>query len=381
MNFKLTEEQELIKKVASGFAKDVLSKTASEEDKTKRFPIENIKKLAEMGLMGVNIPFKYGGSEAGVVAYSLAATELAKVSASVAVTMMVTNMAAEIINYFGTEEQKQEHITKIMDGTYVTGAFGLSEPEYGSDAGSLKTTATLDGDYYVINGNKSWITNGGYAGIFIVFARTNKDIKGPKGLSAILVKPGTKGFTIGKEESKMGLKSSSTVSLSFDNVRVHKSNLLGKEGDGFKIAMTALDGGRIGVASQGLGLGLAALEEARDYVKERKQFGKKIAEFQAIQWMLADSATELEAARMLIMQAAFLKETGVKRFSKEAAMAKYFATETANKVAAKAIQMLGGYGYTEDFNLERYYRDVRVTTIYEGTSQIQQLVIGREVLR
>ena len=381
MNFKLTEEQELIKKVAAGFAKDVLAKTAAEEDKTKRFPVENIKKLAELGLMGVNIPFDYGGSEAGVVAYSLAATELAKVSASVAVTMMVTNMAAEIINYFGTPEQKQEHIPKIMDGTYITGAFGLSEPEYGSDAGSLRTTATLDGDYYVINGNKAWITNGGYAGIFIVFARTNKDIKGPKGLSAILVKPGIEGFTIGKEESKMGLKSSSTVSLSFDNVRVHKSNLLGKEGDGFKIAMTALDGGRIGVASQALGIGLAALEEATAYVKERKQFGKKIAEFQAIQWMLADSATELEAARMLIMQAAFLKESGVKRFSKEAAMAKYFATETANKVAGKAIQMLGGYGYTEDFNLERYYRDVRVTTIYEGTSQIQQLVIGREVLK
>ncbi len=381
MNFKLTEEQELIKKVAAGFAKDVLAKTAAEEDKTKRFPVENIKKLAELGLMGVNIPFDYGGSEAGVVAYSLAATELAKVSASVAVTMMVTNMAAEIINYFGTPEQKQEHIPKIMDGTYITGAFGLSEPEYGSDAGSLRTTATLDGDYYVINGNKAWITNGGYAGIFIVFARTNKDIKGPKGLSAILVKPGIEGFTIGKEESKMGLKSSSTVSLSFDNVRVHKSNLLGKEGDGFKIAMTALDGGRIGVASQALGIGLAALEEATAYVKERRQFGKKIAEFQAIQWMLADSATELEAARMLIMQAAFLKESGVKRFSKEAAMAKYFATETANKVAGKAIQMLGGYGYTEDFNLERYYRDVRVTTIYEGTSQIQQLVIGREVLK
>lgn len=381
MEFKFTEEQILIKKVARDFARSILAKTASQEDKTKKFPLANIKELAKMGLMGVNIPFDYGGSEAGVIAYSLAVTELAKVSASVAVTMMVTNMAAEIINYYGTEEQKQEHIPKIMDATYVTGAFGLSEPEYGSDAGALKTTAILDGDYYVINGNKAWITNGGYAGIFIVFARTNKDIKGGKGLSAILVKPDLEGFTIGKEESKMGLKSSSTVSLSFDNVRVHKSNLLGNEGDGFKIAMTALDGGRIGVASQGLGLGLVALEDATAYTKERKQFNKKISEFQAIQWMLADSATELEAARLLIMQAAFLKETGAKKFSKEAAMAKYFATETANKVAGKAIQMLGGYGYTEDFNLERYYRDVRVTTIYEGTSQIQQMVIGREVLK
>jgi butyryl-CoA dehydrogenase len=295
--------------------------------------------------------------------------------------MMVTNMAAEIINYYGNEEQKKEHIPKIMDGTYIAGAFGLSEPEYGSDAGSLRTTAIKDGDYYVINGNKAWITNGGYAGIFIVFARTNLEIKGPKGISAILVKPETEGFTIGKEENKMGLKSSSTVSLSFDNVRVHKSNLLGKEGEGFKIAMTALDGGRIGVASQALGIGLAALEEAKNYTKERKQFGKRISEFQAIQWMLADSATELEAARMLIMQAAYLKEEGNKRFTKEAAMAKYFATETANRVTARAIQMLGGYGYTEDFNLERYYRDVRVTTIYEGTSQIQQLVIGREILK
>jgi len=244
----------------------------------------------------------------------------------------------------------------------------------------LKTTATKDGDYYVINGNKAWITNGAYAGVFIVFARTNKDIKGAKGLSAILVRPGIEGFTIGKEESKMGLKSSSTVSLSFDNVRVHKSNLLGNEGDGFKIAMTALDGGRIGVASQALGIGLAALEEAKLYTNERKQFGKKISEFQAIQWMLADSATELEAARLLIMQAASMKENKSKKFTKEAAMAKYFATETANKVAGKAIQMLGGYGYTEEFNLERYYRDVKVTTIYEGTSQIQQLVIGREIL-
>ena len=381
MDFKLNQEQELIKKTAYDFAKNVLSKTAAEEDRTKKFPTENIKKLAQLGLMGVNIPFKYGGSEAGTIAYSLAATELAKASASVAVTMMVTNMAAEIINYFGTEEQKQEHIPKITDGTYTAASFGLSEPEYGSDAGSIKTTALKDGDYYIINGNKAWITNGGHAGIFIVFARTNKEVKGAKGISAFLVKPDAEGFTIGKEEKKMGLKSSSTVSLSFDNVKVHKSAMLGKEGEGFKIAMTALDGGRIGVASQALGIGLAALEEATAYVKERKQFGKKIADFQAIQWMLADSATELEAARMLIMQAAFLKESNSKKFSKEAAMAKYFATETANRVVAKALQMHGGYGYTEDFNIERYYRDVRVTTIYEGTSQIQQLVIAREVLK
>ncbi len=380
MNLKLNEEQLLMQKMVKDFARGVLSKTASLEDKEKRFPKENIKKIAELGLMGVNIPMKYNGSEAGVIMYSLAVTELAKISASVAVTMMVTNMAAEIINYFGTDEQKDEFIPKIMSGEYLTGAFGLSEPGYGSDAGSLKTSATKDGDYYYINGQKSWITNGTYAGVFIVFARTNKDIKGAKGLSAFLVKPGVEGFTIGKEESKMGLKSSSTVSLSFDNVKVHKSQLLGKEGDGFKIAMTALDGGRIGVASQALGIALGALEEAKQYVKERKQFNKRIADFQAIQWMIADSETELEAARLLILQAAYLKESGAKNFTKQAAMAKYFATEKANVVVGRTLQMLGGYGYVEDFNIERYYRDVKVTTIYEGTSQIQQLVIGRAVL-
>ena len=369
-----------MQKMVKDFANNVLAKTASKEDKEKLFPEKNIKKLAELGLMGVNIPMKYNGSEAGVVAYSLSVTELAKVSASVAVTMMVTNMAAEIINYFGTEEQKNRYIPMIMSGKSLTGSFGLSEPGYGSDAGSLKTSAEKKGDYYYINGQKAWITNGGYSKVFIVFARTDKSIKGAKGLSAFLVDSDTDGFVIGKEESKMGLKSSSTVSLSFDDVKVHKSQLLGNEGDGFKIAMTALDGGRIGVASQALGIGLGALNEAKNYIKERKQFNKRIADFQAIQWMVADSETELEAARLLILQAASLKESG-KKYSQQAAMAKYFATEVANKVVGKSLQMMGGYGYTEDFNVERYYRDVKVTTIYEGTSQIQQLVIGRNLLK
>jgi butyryl-CoA dehydrogenase len=353
---------------------------AEEIDQIKAFPFENLKKMAQLGLMGMNISIDYNGSEVGVVTYSLAITEIGKACAATGVTTSVTNMVAEVIQEFATEEIKKTHLPRICDGTYPAGSFALTEPSAGSDAASILTTAEKDGDGYRINGTKTMITSGEHSGITVVWAVTDKTARKGKGISAFVVEKGREGFHVGKNEEKLGQRASSTNELIFEDCQVPKENLLGKEGDGFKIAMMELDGGRIGIGSLALGIGLAAIEYATAYVKDREQFGKSLSNFQAIQWMIADSYTELEAARLLLLRAAYLKENG-RKFSKEASMAKVFASETARQVAIRSIQMLGGYGYTKDYPVERFLRDVIVTTLYEGTSEVQRMVIAREILR
>lgn len=379
MNFDITEEQRMIRDMARDFAKREIAPVAGKYEREGHFPKAILKRLAELGLMGVNIPQEYGGAESGVVAYSLALSEIAKACASTAVTMSVTNMVAEIIYQYGSEELRKKYIPKITSGEYVAGAFALTEPHAGSDAGAIRTTAVKKGDKYILNGSKVFITSGAYAGCIIVYAVTDKS-KGKKGISAFVVEKGTEGLIIGKEEKKMGLRASNTVSLDFCDCVVPAENLLAVEGKGFEIGMTALNGGRIGIASQAIGIADAALEAAIKYSLERQAFGKKISEFQAIQWKIADCATMLDAARLLTLRAAFLKEKK-RNYTKEASMAKLYSTEIANKICAEAIQIHGGYGYIEEYNVERYYRDVRVTTIYEGTSEIQRLVIAREILK
>ena len=378
MDFRLTEEQKMVQEMARGFAEKELKPRAAEIDATRIYPLFILKDMASLGLMGMNIPAEYGGSQAGVVSYSLAMTEIAKACASTAVTMAVTNMVGEVINAFGAEDVRSAHIPKICDGEYAGGAFALSESTAGSDPSAVKSTAHPDGDYYVLNGSKVFITSAEHAGIFVVWAKTDKKA-GVKGISAFLVGQGHPGFIIGKSEDKMGQRGSCTNEIIIENCRLPRRNLLGQEDDGFKIAMMALDGGRIGIGSLAVGIGLSAIEYATEYAKNRIQFGKPIASFQALQWMIADSFTELEAARLMVLRAAFLKEQG-RRFTREASMGKLLATETANRVCYRALQMLGGYGYVKDYPLERYSRDCRVTTIYEGTSEIQRLVIAREIL-
>ena len=380
MIFDLTSEQEMVQHMARDFAEKHLRPVAEEIDKTKAFPFENLKKMAQLGLMGMNISIDYNGSEVGVVTYSLAITEIGKACAATGVTTSVTNMVAEVIQEFATEEIKKTHLPRICNGTYPAGSFALTEPSAGSDAASILTTAERDGDGYRINGTKTMITSGEHSGITVVWAVTDKAARKGKGISAFVVEKGREGFRVGKNEEKLGQRASSTNELIFEDCRVPKENLLGKEGDGFKIAMMELDGGRIGIGSLALGIGLAAIEYATAYVKDREQFGKSLSNFQAIQWMIADSYTELEAARLLLLRAAYLKENG-RKFTKEASMAKVFASETARQVAIRSIQMLGGYGYTKDYPVERFLRDVIVTTLYEGTSEVQRMVIAREILR
>jgi alkylation response protein AidB-like acyl-CoA dehydrogenase len=378
MDLDLTETQALIVRTARDYAERAIRPLAAELDREERFPHELVKGLADLGLMGVNVPAALGGAEAGVVAYSLAMMEVANACASTAVTMAVTNMVAEVIARFGTPEQRDRHVPKITSGEYTAGAFALSEPEAGSDPGSMRTTAERTSAGWVIRGQKQWITTGSYAGVFVVWARTGGP--GTRGLSAFLVEGGTPGLKPGKPEDKLGLRASNTVPLTFDDCEVPEGALLGAEGEGFKIAMMALDGGRIGIASQAVGVATAALEEATAYARERRQFGHPIAEYQAIQWMIADAKTELEASRLLALRAAALKEKGAP-FSSEAAMAKLYASEAANRICYKCVQIHGGYGFVRDFPAERHYRDVRVMTIYEGTSEIQRMVIARSALR
>ncbi|MEO8801055.1 MAG: acyl-CoA dehydrogenase family protein, partial [Polyangiaceae bacterium] len=319
-----------------------------------------------------------GGAEAGVVSYALAMQEIAKACASTAVTMAVTNMVGEVIARFGTDAQKQRYCPKLASAEWLAGAFALSETGAGSDPGGMRTTAKRDGETWVLDGEKMWITSAAYAGVFVVWARTG-DLathKGTRGISCFLVEAGTPGFTVGKGEDKMGLRGSNTSSLSFDGCRVPVTALLGEVNGGFKIAMMALDGGRIGISSQALGIARAVLQESVQYAKDRKQFERPIAEFQATQWKLADMQAEIDAAHLLSMRAAWLKEAG-KPFSREASMAKLFASEMANRVASHGVQIHGGYGFTREFAVERHYRDARVTTIYEGTSEVQRIVIGR----
>ncbi|HIJ80995.1 MAG TPA: acyl-CoA dehydrogenase [Desulfuromonadales bacterium] len=382
MFIDLTEEQKLIQDTARDFAKAELEPVAAALDQgDDRGPLmANLKKLAELGFMGLNVKEQFGGAEAGVVAFSVAITEIARACSSTAVTLSVNNMVCEVIQAVGNEEQKKAYIPKICSGEYPAGGFGLTEPGAGSDPSGMSTQAVKDGDYYVLNGSKIFITSAPYAGVFVVWAVTDRDAPKGKGISCFLIEGGTPGLVIGKEEKKMGQHASATNELIFDNCRVPASAMMGKLNDGFRIAVAELTGGRIGIGSLALGVGLAAMDYATRYSTERTQFGQKISNFQALQWMMADGYTELEASRLLLMSAAWRKENG-KSFAKEASMAKLFATESANRACYSAMQMLGGYGYTQDYPIERYTRDARITAIYEGTSEIQRLIISREILK
>jgi alkylation response protein AidB-like acyl-CoA dehydrogenase len=379
VDFRLTPEQEMIRDMVRDFTEKHIKPVAAQLDEQKAFPYENLKRLAQLGLMGMNVPAQYGGSEVGVVAYSLAITEIAKACASHAVTTAVTNMAAEVISEFGCEAIKEKHVPRLCSGQYPAGAFALTEPHTGSDAASIKTVAVAEGDTYVLNGSKTLITSGAQAGVVVVWAVTDKAARKGKGISAFLVEQGTAGFALGKAEEKMGHRASSMHELVFNTCRIPSECLLGQEGEGFRIAMVELDGGRIGIASLAIGVGLAAIDYATRYVREREAFGQRLSRFQAIQWMIADSYTELEAAHLLTLRAAFLKETG-QNFTREASMAKLLATETAKRAALRSVQMLGGYGYTTEYPVERYLRDIIGTTLYEGTSEVQRIVISREIL-
>ncbi len=379
MDLWLSEQQELIRDAAKDYAQRRLEPRAAWRDETGTFPAKEYKEMAELGFLGMNIPESLGGSETGVLAYSLAVTEIAKADASVAVGMSVTNMVAEALTAFARDNVAKKHVPAICSGDYLAGAFALTEAGSGSDAGSLRTTANKVGDDYILNGAKIYITSADHAGVFIVMARSDRNQNGPKGVSAFAVPADTPGVTLGKKERKMGQHGSSTLEVLFEDCKIPASHLLAEEGQGFKVAMMALNGGRVGIGSLALGLGRAALDFSRDYSLERKQFGKPISTNQAIQWKLADMATTLDAAELLVRRAAWLKENK-RPFTKEACMAKVYATETANEVCKEAIQILGGYGYVKDYPVERYYRDARVTTLYEGTSEIQRLVIARELL-
>lgn len=378
MELELTEEQRLIRETAKKVAESELLPRAKIADRESKFPLEQMQRLAQGGFLAMLVPHQHGGGEAGAVAYSLAMTEIARCCASTAVTMAVTNMVADAISAWGDDAQRQRYIPRLASGELVAGSFALSEPQSGSDAAGLKTTAVKRGDRYLLTGTKSWITSGDRAGLLLVMAKTDTRA-GPRGISTFLIEPSFKGFSAGSKEHKMGLRGSSTVTINLDECEVPEENRLGPEGIGFKIAMRALDGGRIGIGSQALGIHQACLEASTRYAQDRAQFGKPLSDFQAVQWKLADMATSLDAARLLVLRAAWMKDRGL-AFTKEASMAKLFATEAANQAALEAIQIHGGYGYTDEFPVERHLRDVRVTTIYEGTSEIQRLVIARQIL-
>jgi butyryl-CoA dehydrogenase len=378
MPFQLTDEQMMIQSMVRAFAREVLLPTATERDHTREFPAENLRRMAELGLMGMMVPPEYDGAGADTLSYVLALQEVAYACASTAVVMSVHNsIVCETINRFGTEEQKQIYLKPLAAGE-VIGAFALTEPHAGSDPVSQTTSAARDGERYVVHGTKRFITSGKNAGLTIITAKTDK-AKRHKGISAFIVKKGTPGFSVGKTEEKMGLCASDTTDLVFKNCPIPAKNLLGKEGDGFKIAMTALDSGRIGIAAQSVGLAQAALDAAVSYAKQREQFGQPISKFQGLRWMLADMATQLEAARQLTFSAAAKKDRG-ERYTMQASMAKLFASHMVNHVTAKALQIHGGYGYMKEYPVERFYRDARVFTIYEGTSEIQRVVIANHLL-
>ena len=385
MHAALTEEQRLIGDMARKFAIAELEPIAAQLDrnedsaKNRQLFLANLQKLAELGFMGLNVNADYGGTDAGVVSFSLAITEIARACASTAVTMSVTNMVGEVIQSVANEEQKQQYLPKLLSGDYAAGSFCLSEQGAGSDPAAMKTKAVKEGDSWVVNGTKAWITSAEYAGIFVVWAVTDPDAASGKGISCFLVEADTPGITVGKAEQKMGQHASSTNMVSFDNCRIPSSALMGELNDGFRIAVAELAGGRIGIGSLALGVGFAAMDYARQYTTEREQFSRSLASFQGLQWMMADAYTQLEASRLLLMNAAYLKDSG-KPFNKAAAMAKLHATETGNKVCYTAQQLLGGMGYTQDCPLERFARDVRVTSVYEGTSEIQRIIIARELL-
>ena len=378
MDIHFTEEQKMIRKMVREFAKEEIAKEVENMER-HQFPHQLLKKMGELGLMGIPIPEEYGGSGMDFTSYIIAIHEISKVSPTVGVILSVhTSVGTNPILYFGNEQQKQLYLPKLASGEYL-GAFALTEPSAGSDAKSLKSKAVKKGDHYIFSGSKIFITNGKEADTFITFARTSEE-GGSKGISAFILEKDTKGLIIGKNEKKMGLRGSSTVSLSFDQAIVPNSQLLGKEGEGFKIAMANLNVGRIGIAAQALGIAEGALNHAIRYAKERKQFGKSIAKQQGIAFKLAELATETEAAKRLVYHAAYLLQQN-KPCIKEVSMAKLYAAQTARKVAIEAVQIFGGYGYTEDYPVERYFRDAKVTEIYEGTNEIQKIVIAKRLFK
>lgn len=379
MNFNLTEKQQMMKKLFTQFAINEVKPLAQEIDEEERFPAETVKKMAEIGMLGIPFDDTYGGAGGDNLSYAIAVEEMSKVCATTGVILSAhTSLGAVPIDNFGTPAQKEKYLRPLLSGAKL-GAFGLTEPNAGSDSAMQESTAVLEGDHYRLNGSKIFITNGGYADIYVVFAMTDKS-KGTKGISAFILEKEMPGFSIGKKELKLGIRGSSTTELIFKDIMVPVANLLGKEGMGFKIAMQTLDGGRIGIAAQALGIAQGAIDETISYVKQRKQFGKPISAFQNTQFSIADMQTQTDAARLLVYRAAFLKDSGLP-YSKEAAMAKLFASETATFVTGKAIQLFGGYGYTREYPVERMYRDAKITEIYEGTSEVQRMVVSAFVLR
>jgi butyryl-CoA dehydrogenase len=375
MYFKLSDEHEMLRKMVRDFAKKEVEPTAAERDEQERFDMDIFRKMADLGLLGIPWPEEYGGIGSDYLAYVIAVEELSRVCASTGVTLSAhTSLAGWPLFKFGTEEQKQKYLKPMALGEKI-GAYGLTEPSSGSDAGGMRTNARLEGDHYVLNGSKIFITNGGIADIYIVFAITDSSSK-HKGTTAFIIEKDFKGFSVGKKESKLGIRSSPTTEIIFEECKVPKENVLGEIGEGFKIAMMTLDGGRNGIAAQAVGIAQGALDAAVAYAKEREQFGKPIAAQQGISFKLADMATNIEAARLLTYQAAWLESVGLP-YGKESAMSKLFAGDTAMKVTTEAVQVFGGYGYTKDYPVERYMRDAKITQIYEGTQEIQRLVISR----
>ena len=380
MNFDLTNDQKMLQDQVRKFADTELSPVAPEIDKSGEFPMENIKKMAKLGLLGVVVPEKYGGSEFDFVSLAIAIEEISRVCASTGVIVAVNNsLTTYPILQFGNEDQKSKYLPLLCSGEKI-GAFGLTEPNAGSDVVALEATARLDGDHYVLNGTKRFITNGGAAGIFVVFAYTNRELK-HKGISAFIVERDTPGFSLGKHEDLMGIRATANCELIFEDAKIPKENLLGNEGDGFKICMNTLDVSRIDIGAQAVGIAQAALDEAVKYSKERQAFGRPICSFQMLQSMLAEMATEIQAARLLVYYAGYCKDRGMKRFSRESAMCKYYASTIAVDVARKAVQIHGGYGYTKDYPVERLYRDAKILELYEGTSEVQKIVIARDLTR
>ncbi|WP_300458739.1 acyl-CoA dehydrogenase family protein [Desulfobacula sp.] len=379
MLFKLTNEQLMIQNMVREFSRKVIAATAAERDKTKEFPAENFRQMGELGLMGMMIPEQYGGESADTISYVLALSEIAYSCASTSVVMSVQNsIVCESLYKFGTEEQKQDFLVPLASGEMI-GAFGLTEPDAGSDPVSQQTMAVREKDHYVLNGTKRFITSGKHSKVVLVTAKTDEG-KGHKGISCFIIPKGTPGLIVGRLEDKMGLRASDTTDLILENCRVPVSHRLGNEGDGFKIAMSGLDSGRIGIAAQSYGVAMAAFDAAVKYAKQRKQFGTPISKHQAIRFQIADMATQIEAAKQLIFSVASMKDRGDPH-TREASIAKLFASEMVNDITARAIQIHGGYGFTKEYAVERFYRDARVFTIYEGTSEIQRIVISNQMLK
>jgi len=379
MTFDFTEIQLMIKETARKFAETELAPSASERDELELFPFDAVKKLGELGFMGMMVPEEFGGAGLDTTSYSLAIEEISRVDASCGVIMSVNNsLVCFGLNEWGSADQKQRYLKDLASGRKL-GAFALSEPEAGSDATNQRTTARKEGEFYFLNGVKNFITNGANADIVLVMATTDKS-KGAHGISTFIVEKGAGGFSVAKKERKLGIRSSDTVSLAFQDCRIHESNRVGAEGFGFKFAMQTLDGGRIGIAAQALGIAQASLDASVNYAKERKAFGKAIADFQAIQFKIADMATKTDAARMLVLKAAGLKDSGAP-YAQAAAMAKLYASKVAVEAALEAIQIHGGYGYIKEYSVERYLRDAKITEIYEGTSEVQRIVISRNLLK